>query len=368
MCVTISAEREAYDKKTKTLLPFNRAPDAIMTPMPNNVIGLDIGGANLKAASADGSARSMPFELWKYPDRLGVALRELLSDGAPDRLAVTMTGELCDCYRTKRDGVDRILAEVELAFPGVPIDVWSTAGIFVAPDEARRDYLKVAASNWHALATFAGEKFPNNCALMIDVGTTTSDIIPIREGRPVPLGRTDFERLRARELVYTGIKRTPICALAIAGLMAELFATTQDVYLRLGLAAEDPDDHLTADGRPATAENAHARLSRMLGGDSEITPLEETDRLAHEVFQRQRTLLVEAIVVVTARLSEPPQAVLLFGSGEFLARAAWGDFLELQEKKRNPIAPEVISLADLLGPTISAAACAYAVAVLRARI
>src|SRR5580698_2724184 len=103
-----------------------------------NVIGLDIGGANLKAATAAGDARSRPFELWKHPDRLGPALIDLLDGWTPTHLAVTMTGELCDCFETKRDGVCRILAAVEKAFPAIPIGVWSTAGRFVTVAEARQ--------------------------------------------------------------------------------------------------------------------------------------------------------------------------------------------------------------------------------------
>src|SRR5580692_6884099 len=98
--------------------------------MMQNVIGLDVGGANLKAATGGGAARSHPFELWKRPDQLGEALTDLLRGWTPAQLAVTMTGELCDCFETKRDGVERILAQIEQAFPATPIGVWSTEGRF----------------------------------------------------------------------------------------------------------------------------------------------------------------------------------------------------------------------------------------------
>ena len=76
-------------------------------------LGLDIGGANLKAAQAGGPAWSIPFELWKRPADLAGALRELLATlPAYQRLAVTMTGELCDCFESKRQGVQFILGAV----------------------------------------------------------------------------------------------------------------------------------------------------------------------------------------------------------------------------------------------------------------
>src|SRR3978361_399199 len=80
------------------------------------VLGLDIGGANLKAATADKRAVSVPFALWKQPDKLPVALAELVAK-FPDatEMAVTMTGELCDCFETKRDGVHAIIAATRFA-------------------------------------------------------------------------------------------------------------------------------------------------------------------------------------------------------------------------------------------------------------
>ena len=43
--------------------------------------------------------------------------RSSTSAPAADRLAVTMTGELCDCFRTKAEGVLHILAAVDAAWP-----------------------------------------------------------------------------------------------------------------------------------------------------------------------------------------------------------------------------------------------------------
>ena len=40
-------------------------------------LALDVGGANIKAAHGSGSARTLPFELWKRPDELGRVLDAL---------------------------------------------------------------------------------------------------------------------------------------------------------------------------------------------------------------------------------------------------------------------------------------------------
>src|SRR5438128_2667752 len=115
------------------------------------VLGLDIGGANLKAAHTDGSARSVPFALWRNPAGLADALRDLVrSMPRADRLAVTMTGELCDCFEDRRAGVSTILDAVEAVAKDVPLHVWRTDGAFATVAEARRAPLATASANWLA--------------------------------------------------------------------------------------------------------------------------------------------------------------------------------------------------------------------------
>lgn len=324
------------------------------------VLALDIGGANLKAAHSHGGTRLRPFELWKNPARLAPALRDLLQTlPAFDRLAVTMTGELCDCFETKRQGVNAILDAVEAASGRADVRVWQANGRLVGVAEARAAPLHTAAANWLALATFAGRFAPEGPALLLDVGSTTTDVIPLLDGRPVPAGRTDLERLQSRELVYTGVRRTPVCALMGATGAAELFATTCDVYVFLGRLPEDPEDRITADGRPATRTAAHARLARMVCSDAEEFSADRARQLAEHVAREQRAVIGSAIATVAGRLPGTPRAVVLSGSGEFLAR-------DVVTGSPALAAARVISLGRALGADVSAAACAHALAVLAA--
>jgi probable H4MPT-linked C1 transfer pathway protein len=324
-----------------------------------DVLGLDIGGANLKAAHSCGAARVKPFELWRQRVALPGALAALI-DSMPswDCLAVTMTGELCDCFETKREGVQVILDAAEKVSGEKRVVVWLTDGRLVELAEARRTPLLAAASNWLALATFAGRYAPHGPAVLIDIGSTTTDIVPLLDGRPVPRGRTDRERLKCQELVYTGVRRTPVCAL-LSGVAAELFATTLDVYLLLELLPENMSDHATADGRPATRACAHARMARMVGADGETCDRKETRERAEQVADGQISQLLRAFDEVRWTLPEEPETVLLSGSGEFLARLMLG--------KRFPKAPpRLVSLADYLGTVISETAPAYALAIIAA--
>lgn len=119
-------------------------------------LGIDVGGANMKAAHSDGQARTSPFAVWKEPERLSEAIAELTARFPPfDRVAATMTAELCDCYATKREGVLAIIDAVSRAVPDRPTIYWGTDGRFHDADAVRSRPLIAAASNWVALASVA---------------------------------------------------------------------------------------------------------------------------------------------------------------------------------------------------------------------
>ncbi len=331
------------------------------------VIGLDIGGANLKASDGEGRSDSQPFAMWERAGELGGVLRTVLASfGSFDAVALTMTGELADCFKTKAGGVGHILDAAQGA-AGPPVHVWQTSGEFVAPEVAQEFSMLTAAANWHALATWAARMAPGGAALLIDVGSTTSDIIPLQDGMPTPTGRTDLERLLSGELAYTGVRRTPVCAVAQTlpvgetrcPVAAELFATMEDAYLILGDVAEDERRCDTADGGPATRAAALRRLARMICCD--LTELTEPQlvHVAGFLGQCQTGQLAAAITRVTRSREAAPQTVLLSGEGEFLARRAMSAWRASFE---NGFSGELLSLSDSLGPVHSQAACAYALA------
>jgi probable H4MPT-linked C1 transfer pathway protein len=319
-----------------------------------DVLGLDIGGANLKAAHTRSMGRLVPFALWKNPHGLTAALRDLIADMPPfDLLAVTMTGELCDCFTSKKEGVEAILDSVEQVAGRAQVLVWTTHGQFLPPKEARQETLRVAAANWLAAATLGGKYADKGAALFLDIGSTTTDIVELCNGKPVPSAWTDMERLKLGELVYTGVRRTPVCALLGPKVCAELFATTLDVYLVLGLLPEDEKDCNTADGRPATKSWAHLRLARMLGGDGDSVSEHATTELALEVMNRQKEIIGAALKKVRERMPDQPQMIVMGGSGEFLARLiSW------------PKEVRLVSLEHQLGSHLSETICAYALVLL----
>lgn len=294
-------------------------------------LGIDIGGANLKLADGLGYAESRPFALWAEADGLTQQLRTLIAQ-APDasHLAVTMTGELADCYRSKEEGVRAILEAVERAADGRHTRVYLTTGQMVTPQVARRRTAEVAAANWHALATFAGRFTEGKPSLLVDVGSTTTDIIPLAGTRVMAQGRDDTSRLMAHELVYLGIERTPVCGLvdtlpyrdAACPIAREYFATTADAFLILNELPEDRAYRMTADGEPATKACARVRLGRMICADAAIFNHRDAVAIAKAIGEAVMEPVVEAMRIVLARQGEAVENVVISGAGEFLARRA----------------------------------------------
>ena len=248
-------------------------------PLPQHVTGLDIGGAHLKLAEIDAAGRvvravQLPCQLWLGLDRLERALDEITRGAAPiDRLAVTMTGELADLFSDRTTGVVRLVETVAARFPGASLALWAGHSGFVAAGEAAVAAGAIASANWLATAALAARAVGEG--VLVDLGSTTADILLLAGGEVRAQGLSDRERLASGELVYTGLTRTPLMAVARLaplagrwhGLMHEHFATMADVYRVLRLLPEAADQHPPADQGGKTVEDSMRRLARMLGAD-----------------------------------------------------------------------------------------------------
>ena len=296
------------------------------------ILGWDIGGVNTKVACLgdDGvlAVQSRAFELQRDPEALVGMLCEMAAEvGVASTeafiCAVTMTAELSQMFRTKREGVRFVLDAVETAFPRADIQVYAVGGGFLAPAVAREQPLVVAAANWSATARLMAQRYPT--AVLVDIGTTTTDIIPVVDGEMVPAGTTDPDRLSSGELVYSGALRTPVEAIVravpyrdgMAGVSAESFALVGDVHLWRGRLA--PEDYTvpTPDGRPATREYAGERLARVICADREMLDEEAITRIADAIASEQTTTVARAIRQVVSRHPEIQTAVVT-GLGSFI--------------------------------------------------
>jgi (4-(4-[2-(gamma-L-glutamylamino)ethyl]phenoxymethyl)furan-2-yl)methanamine synthase len=297
------------------------------------VIGLDVGGANTKAAVVDGDGRarivSEPFEVWRDPGAMAEVIasvaRRLGVDGAA--VALSTTAELVDVFASKRAGVLHVLDAAERALPGRRLRVMSTAGELVSLDAARTAPLRCAAANWMATALLVARSLPD--AILIDCGGTTTDVIPIAGGAVAARGRTDVERLLAGELVYTGALRTNVAAVLsrvpIGGepcpVASELFAIAADAHLLLGNLSGEQCTCTFPDGRGSSDGEVRSRLARVVCADPEQLRTGDLEAIAAAVQEAQVASIAGALARVAARVPAG-SPVLALGVGAFLARVA----------------------------------------------
>lgn len=264
-------------------------------------LGLDIGGANTKAVLLeDGKVQKCWLRyipLWKNKGALDQFLKSLAESIRPSVVGVTLTAELCDVFKTKHEGVAEIVEATCGAFGKEICSFVSVNGVLFTRERSLACSEKLAAANWVASTSIVGRKYPN--CIFMDVGSTTTDIIPLKKGRPAPAGWTDLQRLRTGELVYTGTLRTPlpfICSEVLisgekTGVAAENFAIAADVYRVLGMIDEEDYVCETPDGREKDRRSCMQRIARVFCSDLEEIGEEQIVKAA-EAFHRSQTYLV----------------------------------------------------------------------------
>ena len=301
------------------------------------VLGLDIGGANTKATyikTDKGTVNEQRtaleyFPIWK--DRKGQLprvlekLKQKVSDSMVlDGVGVTITAELSDAYMTKKEGINHVLDCVTKVFADVPTFVLDVEIKMLTVKDAWMEPLKVASANWAATGWMISQLIKN--CIIVDVGSTTTSIIPVINGKVESIGRTDLEKLQNGELVYTGSLRTNVAAIVdaipVKGKMtrvsSELFAQSGDVHLILYNIAQKDYTAETCDGRGKTRKEAVARLARVVCADTDMLNEQEIVGMAKFLYERQVEQVAER-----KQSSQGGKMAVVTGLGRnFLARKA----------------------------------------------
>jgi probable H4MPT-linked C1 transfer pathway protein len=283
--------------------------------------GFDVGGAHLKVARvANGrvaAVAQIACELWKGIERLDIALEEarrLVPDAT--RVAITMTGELCEIFPSRRDGVIALTSHLESRLGSQALFYRGLKG-FGTATAAKSDWSSVASANF--LATASAVARHQSKALLIDMGSTTTDIIACDR----PQGLTDAERLQTGELVYTGLTRTPVPSVATRAIFAgqwqdlarDTFATMADVRRVLDELPDGLDTHTTADARGKSLQESLTRLARGFGRDAELRHLAAWKVAARHIADTQRNSIVEGALQVLSRPGIEVTRVVTAGIG-----------------------------------------------------
>ena len=318
--------------------------------------GWDIGGAHIKAAcvAQNGALEWMVQKacpLWKGTDRLDDALDAIATehDLSASRHFVTMTGELTDTFIDRDTGVAAIIAAMAKRLRQDFL-VYAGAAGFINHTAAARHAVDIASVNWYATASFAARCLAEG--VVVDIGSTTCDLLPFQAGQVKTRGLTDSDRMAAGELVYTGVVRTPVMAIAdrfhIGGreqmVMAEMFATTADVYRILRQLPEHADMYPTCDHAAKDIPASARRLARMFGRDYE-GELEPYRQAARVIADAQQEKIMEGLAKVIQASKISTDAPLIgAGIGSFVASAIakklTRKFIRFDELLPTPPAPD----------------------------
>jgi probable H4MPT-linked C1 transfer pathway protein len=250
------------------------------------MIGVDVGGANLKIVDEDG-VHIHYCPLWQE-----APLAEELGEYAGEA-AVVMSGELADSFSDKMEGIAWIVDQVRQALPEAQF--YGTDAAFHS-----RPVPELAAANWLASADYLREEYAD--AVLLDVGSTTADIIPLGCFESLR-GLTDTMRLQRRYLVYTGMLRTNVATLLRSAVIdgvetpvsTEYFAASADAHLVLGTI---PPEAYTCPA-PDQGERSYAgslrRLARVVCADVEEIGEAAAVGIAQQFWDIQRRLIAQAV-------------------------------------------------------------------------
>ena len=345
----------------------------------SRVVGWDVGGAHVKACQLEAGrvvdVAQWPCPLWKGMAHLDEAIAAALARwpvvmDATTRHVATMTGEMADLFVDREQGVVRIAAALAESL-GPSLRLYAGATRFVPPHEAARHWGTIASANWQATAAVLAPRVGD--ALLLDIGSTTTDVIALRDGRVAALGLDDARRLATGELVYQGVVRTPLCALAArvtfegepVNVMNEFFATTADVYRTTGELDPAHDQDATADGNGKDLPATSRRLARMIGRDARDRQQSAWQALA----QAWRTLQIVDIESQVARVAEAAgldhgACVVGAGCGAFLAaaiaRRAGRRFVRFSDVMLDIPDAALAGWVDVCAPAVAVAVLAFA--------
>jgi (4-(4-[2-(gamma-L-glutamylamino)ethyl]phenoxymethyl)furan-2-yl)methanamine synthase len=341
--------------------------------MQQHIIGWDIGGAHVKAAHLNPHGQiinvyQQACPLWKGLEQLIIAVSKITTElpVAQYQHAITMTGELVDLFANRDDGVQQIINTMRQLLADDPLYIFAGHSGFIPTAQVNNaHYAQIASANWLASASYAAQQTING--VFVDIGSTTTDILLLQNGQVMTEAYTDYQRLISQELVYTGVVRTAVMAVAQTaidqgqriGLMAEYFATMADVYRVTGELNEAHDQTDTADGAEKTVLASARRLSRMIGCDFYPEQLPRWQHFADNLRAQQLDKIYQACQY---RIGLQPD----FANHAPLIGAGVGSFLVRQLAvllKRDYVDFAALGPENLSTSPISSTDCAPAVAV-----
>ena len=288
------------------------------------ITGWDIGGAHIKAVKIDFLKKNSTTEqvyspIWKNINNLKKSIKLIKNKlGKTNYHAITMTAELADIFRDRVNGV-KYIVNLSSKILGEKNIFFYSKKTFLKKKLAIKKTFELNSMNWHATASFISNSFPN--CILIDVGSTTTDIIPIKNKRIISRSVTDYQRLKSNELIYLGVLRTPIQAIEKKkNLINENFANLSDVYRILNKIPNTIDLLPTLDNKTKSKHDSARRIARIFGQDYKKKHFLKWKKTAYQIEDEQLKILKSVIKKIEKKNFIKKVPVIGAGIGEFLVK------------------------------------------------
>ncbi len=301
------------------------------------IVGWDIGGANLKASIINFKnykikSNQIYCPIWLNIDNLRKSIISIKNNfGNCDYHAVTMTAELVDIFKNKKKGVKKIIELFCKIFPEKKVFFYSINENFLKRKDAILNTDNISSMNWHASASFIS-KYIKNC-ILVDIGSSTTDIVPIKNKKIVVKGFNDSERLSNGELIYSGVLRTPITSIVKNLhlkkkkhiLIQENFADIADVYRILNKLPKNMDLISTQDKKPKNPVASARRIARLLAKDYKDEKFKDWKKISIEIENTQKKIFRNAIEKIKKKFFKKNIPIIGLGVGSFLIKEIYNN-------------------------------------------
>ena len=240
-----------------------------------------------------------------------------------DAVGISMTAELVDAYDTKKDGVLDVVNKCEKTF-SCPIAYVGIDGM-MSKEEIEKVPLKAAAANWIATAQIA-TLISDNC-IFIDTGSTTTDNIPIKDGKECATGTLRTNLASFLDKIEFNGKEYRVAS--------ELFAQTADVYTVLDMIT--PEDYVcdTFDGESKSKVDCAKRIARVVCADLEMLSEEDIIEISKFIHQKQIEQIADGLKQVHE--TQDLDLIITTGLGKDILDRPAAELLGLEVKSMGDI-------------------------------
>ncbi len=287
-------------------------------------LGIDIGGAHLKIIGLDKDgivifAEYSSCRVWEGTKFLGKLFKDLnnLFPRKTLKCAITITAEMCDNFKDRKEGFKKIIKLCQILEFKKYFYV-NNSQIF----KKKPKYSEFISMNWHSIGRFLENKVDN--AILLDFGSTTTDLVCIKDNRIANEYFDDFLRINNYELKYTGFTRTPLYGITheikstnnVQKIIPENFSESSDIYRVLNKLDKKNDVDKTSDNRGKTKKESLIRISRNFGFDYKILFKKKIEKICNEISSIQLYSIYEAMNKLQKKFQIKKPTIIVSGIGQ----------------------------------------------------